>query len=133
MALLVYSDRCQYSADILTYIRTQPALLEIVRFHNVTELGVPSKKITRVPTLVTNEGKMYVGSEVRTWLEQMAPCEFDCWDASGGYCANLDGSDIPTLFELDMYGKPLQPVLTPELESKIGKNVNDAYQDRSGS
>lgn len=133
MALLVYSDRCQYSADILTYIRTQPALLEIVRFHNVTELGTPSKKITRVPTLVTNEGKMYVGSEVKVWLEQMAPCEFDCWDASSAYCANLDGSDIPTHFELDMYGKPLQPVLTPELESKIGKNVNDAYQDRSGS
>jgi len=133
MALLIYSDRCHYSIDILTYIKTQPALLEIVRFHNVTESGVPSKKITRVPTLVTNEGKMYVGSEVKAWLETMAPCEFDSWDATGGYCSNLDGSDNPTLFELDMYGKPLQPVLTPELESKIGKNVNDAYQDRRSS
>ena len=129
MALLVYSDRCQYSQDILTYIKTQPALIEIVRFHNVTTSGIPSKRITRVPTLVTNDGKMYVGSEVRSWLESMAPCEFESWDA--GDIANLDGSEENTnLFELSKYGTPLQPKLTPELEARINKNVNEAYQDR---
>ena len=64
MALLVYSDKCKWSQDILLYIKTQPALLEIVRFWNINDQGIPSKKITRVPTLVTNDGKMLVGKEV---------------------------------------------------------------------
>lgn len=131
MALLVYSDRCQYSQDILTYIQTQPALIEIIRFHNVTTNGTPSKRITRVPTLVTNDGKLYVGSEVRTWLESMVPCDFESWDSTNDFCSNLDGSENNTLFELAKYGTPLQPKLTPELEARISKNVNEAYQDRS--
>ena len=60
MALLVYSDKCQWSQEILVYIKTQPALIEVIRFWNVNTQGVPSKQITRVPTLVTNDGKMHV-------------------------------------------------------------------------
>lgn len=65
MALLVYSDKCKHSQGIMAFIKSQPALLEIVRFHNVSTNGVPSAKITRVPTLVTNEGKMCVGGRSR--------------------------------------------------------------------
>ena len=90
MALLVYSDKCKWSADIMTFIKTQPALIEIVRFHNINTSGVPSKKITRVPTLVTNEGQMLVGQEVKTWLLSMIPSDFDSWDSSGNLCSNLD-------------------------------------------
>ena len=115
------------SQEILLYIKTQPALLEIVRFWNVNTQGVPSAKITRVPTLVTNDGKMCVGKEVKAWLESMVPCDFECWD-SGGICSNLDGSDEPGFFEIDRYGESLQPRITPELEERIGGNVQDAYQ-----
>jgi hypothetical protein len=127
MALLVYSEKCKWSQEILLYIKTQPALLEIVRFWNVNTQGVPSNKITRVPTLVTNDGKMCVGKEVKAWLESMIPCDFECWE-SGGKCANLDGTEEPDFFEVDRYGESLQPRITPELEARIGGDVQDAYQ-----
>jgi hypothetical protein len=119
MALLVYSDKCKWSQEILLY-------LEIVRFWNINDQGIPSKKITRVPTLVTNDGKMLVGKEVQAWLESMVPCDFESWDSGVG--ANLDGTENPGLFEFDRYGESLQPRLTPELEARIGGDVQDAYQ-----
>ena len=127
MALLVYSDKCKWSQDILLYIKTQPSLLEIVRFWNINTQGIPSSKITRVPTLVTNDGKMCVGQEVKAWLESMVPCDFDSWDA-GGKCSNLDGTDDPSLFELESFGQSLQPRLTPELEARISGDVQDQFQ-----
>lgn len=127
MALLVYSEKCKWSMEIIQFIKTQPALLEIIRFHNVSTQGVPSKKITKVPTLVTNEGDMKVGGEVKAWLTSMIPSDFESWDSSANFVSNLDGSEAPTLFELDRYGQSLQPILTPELEERISMNVNDAY------
>jgi len=128
MALLVYSDKCKWSMEIIAFIKTQPALIEIVRFHNVTTQGVPSKKITRVPTLVTNEGDMKVGADVKAWLTSMIPCDFDSWDGTGNLCTNLDGTENTGLFSLDSYGSSLQPVVTPELEARISMSVTDAYQ-----
>lgn len=131
MALLVYSDRCQYSHDILKYIQGQPALVPIVRLWNVTVQGVPHKRITRVPTLVTDEGKMLVGSEVKAWLESMVPTDFESWDANS-MCQNLDGTEnAGDFFELDRYGTSLQPKITPDLEQKINANTATAYQKRS--
>jgi hypothetical protein len=127
MALLVYSEKCKWSQEILVYVKTQPALLEIVRFWNVNTQGVPSQKITRVPTLVTNDGKMCVGKEVKAWLESMVPCDFQSWE-SGSTGAHLDGTPGSGFFDLDRMGESLQPRLTPELESKINGNVQDAYQ-----
>ena len=129
MALLVYSDKCKHSQGIIAFIKTQPSLLEIVRFHNVSTHGVPSKKITRVPTLVTNEGKMCVGGEVKSLLESMIPTEFCSWDATGSLCTNLDGTDASdNLFDMGRYGESLEPMWTPELEQKISMSVTDAYQ-----
>ena len=82
MALLVYSDKCKFSSQIIEFIKTQPSLNEIVRYHNISTLGVPSKKITMVPTLVTNEGVMKVGGDIKPWLESMIPFEFESWDPS---------------------------------------------------
>jgi hypothetical protein len=128
MALLVYSDKCKFSQEIIGFIKTQPALVEIVRFHNVTTNGVPSKKITRVPTLVTNEGNMCVGAEVKAWLVSMVPTDFESWDCTGGLCTNLDGTENASLFEIEKYGESLQPIITPELETKISMNITEAYQ-----
>ena len=129
MALLVYSEKCKHSQGIIAFIKSQPSLLEIVRFHNVSTHGVPSTKITRVPTLVTNEGKMCVGGEVKTWLESMIPTDFCSWDATGSLCTNLDGTDTnDTLFDMSRYGESLEPMWSPELEQKINMPVTDAYQ-----
>jgi hypothetical protein len=130
MALLVYSEKCQYSHEIINYVKSQPALINIVRFHNVVTHGVPSKQITRTPTLVTNEGKLLIGREVKNWLESMVPVEFGSWDTSPDFCSNLDGSECHTnMFELDRYGESLQPELTPELELRITRSVNDAMAE----
>ena len=128
MALLVYSDKCKWSLETIQYIKSQPALLEIVRFHNISTQGVPSKKITKVPTLVTNSGDLKVGGEVREWLASMIPSDFESWETGPSYVSNLDGSDMAGMFELDRYGQSLQPHLTPELEEKINMSVMDAYQ-----
>jgi hypothetical protein len=128
MALLVYSDKCKWSADIMNFIKTQPALIEIVRFHNINTNGVPSKKITRVPTLVTNEGQMLVGAEVKNWLVSMIPNDFDSWDGTGNLCSNLDGTENECLFDLEKYGESLQPMMTADLEEKISMNVTEAMQ-----
>ena len=130
MALLVYSDKCNFCVETLNYVKTQPELLQILRFHNVATNGIPSQRITRVPTLVTNEGKMYVGSEVRTWLESMVPMDIASFSNDGFSITNLDESEEPgNFFDIDMYGVPLQPVLSPELNNKINRKVNDAISD----
>lgn len=130
MALLVYSDRCQYSHEILNYVKSQPSLINIIRFHNVATQGIPSKQVTRTPTLVTNEGKLHVGREVKNWLESMIPVEFSSWDTSPDFCSNLDGSECnANMFDIERYGESLQPELTPELEHRISRSVNDAMSE----
>ncbi len=130
MALLVFSEKCKYSLDVIALIQSQPALIQIVRFHNVTTLGTPSKQITRVPTLVTNDGNLLVGAEVKAWLTNMIPCEFENYDSRGPATSNFDGTDEPNgFFGLEQYGEGLQPTMTPELEEKIGRSVTDAYQN----
>jgi hypothetical protein len=81
-----------------------------------------------VPTLVTNEGAMKVCGDIKPWLETMIPFDFDSWDPSPGVCSNIDGTEVPTLFEFDNFGKQLQPDITPELEAKITANIADAMQ-----
>ena len=133
MALLVFSDRCNYCQDVLKYVQTEPALQSILRFWNVTTDGIPSKKITRVPTIVTNDGKMMVGSEVRAWLESMVPSDVESFN-SNNFTFNLDGSDTSdSVFELEKYGASLQPRLTPELEARISSDTSSAYQKRSAA
>lgn len=133
MALLVFSDRCQYCQEILKFVNSEPSIQPVLRFWNITTQGVPSKKITRVPTLVTNEGKMMVGSEVRAWIESMIPSDIESF-ATDNFSFNLDGSDnSDNVFNLDRYGSSLQPTLTPELEAKINENPSVAYQKRNGN
>lgn len=128
--MLVYSDRCQHSQKILRTIQENPALLKVLQFHNVTVRGVPNKNVTRVPTLLTQDGKILVGQEVKAWVESMIPVEeFGSVDSFKG-TAMLDESDTQgagDMFDLDMYGASLAPVMTQELEEKINKKVQDAY------
>ena len=129
MAMLVYSDKCPYSSQIIRDIQENPALLHVIRFHNVTTHGVPSKQVTRVPTLITNTGQLLVGQEVRTWIESMAPVEeVDAVDSSGFQTSLLDGEDESAdMFDLDRYGTSLAPQMTRALEEKINRKTQDAY------
>ena len=137
MALLLYSAKCKHSMEVKKFIDSKPQILQIIRFHDVTSHGIPPQyrgQITRVPTMLTKNGKMLVGNEIRAWLDSLLPpeeltaCQLGGW---GGNLSSLDGSDEGggDMFELSMYGQALQPAMTSELEDKINRSVSDAYQN----
>ena len=137
MSLLIYSPRCKHSMEVIEYINRQPQLKQIVGFHNVNTQGIPPayrNKINRVPTMLTKNGKILVGNEIKNWLDSLLPNkEVSNWGFSGA-CSmtTLDGDDNDTdIFTLDNYGQSLQPAMTRELEEKISRDVSKgiAYND----
>jgi len=131
-ALLLYSNRCQHSQKIIHYIKSNQQLSQIVKFHDVNVYGVPpqyAKHIKRVPTMLTKNGKILVGNEIRNWLESLLPNELSSC-ALGGCTlgTNIDETDdSDNMFSLDSYGTSLQPAMTPELQAKISQSVNEAF------
>ncbi len=123
MPVLVYSSqKCDHCKTILEFMQSQPALLTLVKLHNITTHGVP-KGITRVPTLITDDGKVLVGGEVRNYLEELIPFEVEYTTLGSKLALESD------MFTLDMYGSSLAPPMTPALEEKISRSVQDAYQN----
>ena len=131
MSLLIYSPQCNHSLDIIDYIGKHAQLKQIVKYHNINALGIPPQyknKITRVPTMLTKNGKLLVGNEIRNWLESLLPVkELETCNFGGCSTTTLDGEGSGDLFGLDDYGVTLQPAMTAELENKINQSVSDAY------
>ena len=131
MSLLIFSPQCNHSLDIISYINKHESLKQIVSYHNINKLGIPPQfknKISRVPTMLTKNGKLLVGNEIKNWLESLLPVR-DVEMAGFGSCSmtTLDGEGTDELYDIDSYGMSLQPAMTPELEEKISRSVNDAY------
>ena len=131
MSLLIYSPQCNHSLDIIDYIQKNENLKQIVSYHNINKLGIPPQfknKISRVPTMLTKNGKLLVGNEIKNWLESLLPVK-EIEMAGFGTCAmtTLEGEGIDDMFGIDNYGVSLQPPKTVELEEKISRSVNDAY------
>jgi hypothetical protein len=134
MSLLVYSPKCKHSVDVLNFIKKHQQLQQIVQYHNVTVAGIPPEfrtKITRVPTMLTKNGKILVGREIQNWLESLLPVqELETCGFGGIGSSTLDGESTKDMFGLDDYGISLQPAMTPELEAKIGRKVEEGtYSD----
>ncbi len=132
-ALLIYSPKCAHSIEIVNFLQSTPQLKTMVQLHDVNRQGVPqqySKQITRVPTMLTKNGKILVGKEIKSWLESLLPNNFvncDLKTCKGfGNFASFDGTDDTdgNIFSLDKYGQSLQPAITPELQEKINKKVS---------
>ena len=138
MSLLIYSPRCSHSIDLIDYIKRQPQLAQLVGYHNVNVKGIPPQyahKITRVPTMLTKNGKVLVGNEIKNWLDSLLPNKEISNCGFGGGCSmtTLDGDDNDAdIFTLDNYGQSLQPAMTQELEEKINRNVSKgiAYSEQ---
>ncbi len=133
MSLLIYSPKCSHSLDIIDYIKRQPQLSQLVNFHNVNVQGIPSQyahQITRVPTMLTKNGKFLVGNEIKNWLESLLPNN-DIGSCDFGMCSmtTLDGEGNSDIFGLDDYGRSLQPPMTAELEEKINRDVSQTYSN----
>jgi len=85
--------------------------------------------------MLTKNGKILVGSEIKNWLDSLLPTkEVSNWGFSGG-CSmtTLEGDENDTdIFSLDNYGQSLQPAMTRELEEKINRDVSKgiAYNEK---
>tara|TARA_B100001250_G_scaffold413741_1_gene448897 strand:+ start:114 stop:530 length:417 start_codon:yes stop_codon:yes gene_type:complete len=136
MSLLIYSPQCSHSLDVIQYINKHENLKQIVSYHNINKLGIPPQfknKISRVPTMLTKNGKILVGNEIKNWLQSLLPTQ-EVEMAGFGSCSmtSLDGNEGNyEMFGLDDYGTSLQPPMTQELEEKISKSVNDAFNAQS--
>ena len=133
MSLLIYSPKCSHSLDIIDYIKRRPQIAQLVNYHNVNIQGIPPQyahKITRVPTLLTKNGKFLVGNEIKNWLESLLPNN-DIGSCDFGMCSmtTLDGEGNSDIFGLDDYGRSLQPPMTAELEEKINRDVSQTYSN----
>jgi hypothetical protein len=138
MSLLIYSPRCKHSMDVIEYINKVPQLKQLVHYHNINTRGIPpnyKNKINRVPTMLTKNGKILVGNEIKNWLDSLLPKKkIDHAGIGGMGCSMtlLDGdASTSDMFRLDEYGKSLQPAMTPELQEKISRDVSKgvAYSD----
>jgi len=117
--------------DVIEYINHHQQLKQLVRYHNVNTQGIPpsyKNKINRVPTMLTQNGKILVGNEIKNWLDSLLPPKEVVHSPIGGFgcgMTTLDG-DAPTteIFALNDYGRSLQPPMTKELEEKISRDVN---------
>ena len=134
MALLIFSSKCNHSQDVLEYIQEHPQLKSMIQFHNVDTQGIPHQYVQilkRVPSLITKDGKLLVGGEVKGWLGTLLPSEeFVGWGSSGTASTNLEDAEPDScIFNLDSYGSTLKPTITRELQERINASVNDAYND----
>ena len=78
--------------------------------------------------MLTKNGKLLVGNEIRNWLESLLPVkELESCNFGGCSTTSLEGEGSGDLFGLDDYGRTLQPAMTKELEDKISQSVSDAY------
>lgn len=130
MSLLIYSPRCKHSMEIIEYIQKHDQLKQLIHYHNINTQGIPPafrNKITRVPTMLSKNGKIFVGNEIKNWLDSLLPNkEVTNW-GFGGSCSmtTLDSDENDSsIFSLDDYGTSLQPAMTRELEEKISRDVS---------
>ena len=136
MSLLIFSPKCQHSRELIDFIKARPQLQQLVHYHNINQRGIPPEyrnKISRVPTMLTKNGKILVGAEIKAWLMSLLPSEeVNHMDIGGFSCSmtSLENDDVVNdgvgIFEMDQYGSALMPAMTPELEAKINKSVNKA-------
>lgn len=130
MSLLVYSPKCEHCNDIIAFIQKNPALKPLVSYHNIHTQPIPPHyrgQINRVPTLLTKNQKFLVGQEIKSWLRSMLPPDEIANCSLRGTCGvSIDGEDDASggdFFSLDDYGTSLAAPITPEIESKIKKQV----------
>ena len=139
MALLLFSNKCQHSADVLKILDKQPAVRSMINLHDVSIHGLPRQlkgRVHSVPTVITKQGEIKVGKEVSTWIYSLIPPpEISQCPLGSGMCGMAgfgDSEEVEdNLFELNSYGQSLQPHMTPELQDRISRNVTDAFSQNS--
>lgn len=136
-SLLIYSPKCKHCEKIFVFLESKPQLKQMVKYHNVNQLGIPPQykdKIKNVPTLLTSNQKFLVGNEILQFFISLLPVEISNLSVTGSglQVASLEGNEsYDNYFELNSYGQSLQGVITPELEAKINTNVQESYNSNN--
>jgi hypothetical protein len=82
--------------------------------------------------MLTKNGKLLVGNEIKQWLGSLLPNEITNCTLSGGMCglSSLDDEDDDdSVFLLDNYGQSLQPAMTSELQARISQDVSESFNN----
>ena len=135
-ATLFFSVRCQHCVNLLNYIQNNPPLHHVSQFIDVNKQRIPQdmlQKIDSVPALVTDDGQILSGKELKKWYESMMPCDVSGFGCGGIGTAGINGEDGDEGYDLDDYGCQLAPPMTKELQQKIDMNVSDAFNKRNGN
>jgi len=127
MAMLVYSDKCKHCYDLIEFIKTKPALHSIVTYQHVHD-GVPPG-VSKVPSLVTSSGQIYVGKDVKEYLYSLVPNKIERFGFSKTNPTRLDHQPSGKLSPLSSIGKNNQAVMTRQLEQKISQSVTEGLQN----
>ena len=127
-ALLIFSPKCPKCTSLLNYIAEDPQLRQIVTLHNVNTHGIPrqyASHIKSVPTLLTSTNKIIIGAgDIKNFLDSLFPTVITQCELGTSFCYSLTGDNTNgSLFDLNHYGKSLQPALTPELVAKCNQKV----------
>jgi hypothetical protein len=84
--------------------------------------------------MLTKNGKVLVGSEIKAWLMSLLPNEEVFFDDIGGFSCSMTSLENDDevrngggIFDMENYGSTLQPPMTPDLQAKISRSVNEAY------
>jgi hypothetical protein len=120
MATLVYSDKCKNCYDLIEYIKTKPALHTIVRYQHV-EQGVPNG-VTKVPSLITSDGILYIGNQIKPYLQTLAPDKIEKYQFSKMNIKRLDNQTNGKYFSVNDYGKR---IVSSTSDPRIDRSVMD--------
>jgi len=80
---MFYSPRCEHCLEANKILENTP-YADQIEYLNVHQTEIPSeykKELTHVPAIITNEGKLLVGTEVRQWALSLIPTEIESFDA----------------------------------------------------
>lgn len=124
-SVLVYSMKSPFCVELLNFINEHEVFKTIIKFHDVNAHGVPNG-ITRVPSLITNEGKVIIGGDIKTFLDGFVLADIEPVDSSTG-TFGIDGNDMSgNWFDIERFGQTLKPTITKEIEEKISVKLEDA-------
>lgn len=125
-SVLVYSMKSQFCVELLNFINEHDILKTIIKFHDVNANGVPNG-ITRVPSLITNEGKIIIGGDIKTFLDGFLIADIEPVESSSSRTFGLDGNEISgSWFDIERFGESLKPAITKDIEEKISASLEDA-------
>jgi len=128
---LFYSNKCSHSAQVLHLVRGYEPLARKTRLYDISIHSLPQsyeRVVSRVPTLVTADGSIRVGNEIKAYVRSLIPTNIE-YIAAGDIDAAPFGSEgiMPSsrYMLMDDMGEPLGAEMTPELEQKISQKVGD--------